>query len=64
MTDRNFLAVRAKKGTELARGVVHEDGTTEVTLQGRLVGFPTLTAAELALEQITSSDVEIVWPAG
>lgn len=61
MTVRRFVAMRASKGTELARGVAHEDGTVEVTLQGRLAGFTTEADAVAALETITTDHVRLVW---
>lgn len=61
MADRHFRAIRADKGTELAKGVTHDDGSTEITIMGRLRGFTTLAEAEAALATVTTSQVQLVW---
>lgn len=61
MADRHFIAMRAGKGTELARGVQHDDGPVEITLQGQLRGFLNIGEAKAALETLTTDSVRLVW---
>lgn len=60
MADRKIEARRRGKGTVLAAGVVHEDGTVEAFIGGNLVTAPTVAEFEVRCGELSSTGVDVV----
>ncbi len=59
---RNIEVRRTGKGTLLAAGTVHDDGTVEAILTGRHVTAGSLEEFTAQCETLSSSGVEVTYP--
>lgn len=61
MADRSFTAVRAGRGSTVATGVEHDDGTVTVDAYYDHVTVGSMDAALEVLGTLSTEPVDIVW---
>jgi hypothetical protein len=62
MPDRSFTAVRRHRGSIVATGVAHDDGTVTVTVSTfDQLSAPSIDVAHTLLDGLSTEPVDIVW---
>jgi hypothetical protein len=62
MNDRTFTAIRRHRGSTVATGVEHDDGTVTVTVSTfDQLSAPSIDVAQTLLDGLSTEPVDIIW---